>query len=265
MNIIVCIKPVPDPGKYNLLKIDPQTKRLIREGILTVINPSDKAALEAALRLREQCGGTVAVISMTPPACRDCIKEALAMGADEAYMLSDTAFAAADTFATSYTLMKGIEKTGLRPDLILAGNESADGATAHVPTQLAEQLSYPHITNVSDIALKGGFATVKKRVETGRIVYRVRLPALLSVERNAYRPRLISAINIVRAGKKKLEVFTAPDLGADESRIGLSGSLTRAGDLLPLDMSRASRELTGEAGEIAEQIVAVVKGLGLGV
>jgi electron transfer flavoprotein beta subunit len=265
MKIIVCIKPVPDPEKYNLLKIDPGTKRLIREGIPTILNPSDKTALEAALRLKEQCGGMVAAISMTPPAFEDKIKEALAMGADEAYKLSDAAFAAADTIATSYTLLKGIEKTGIRPDLILAGNESADGATAHVPTQLAEQLSYPHITNVSDIVAIDGFVTVKKKVETGRIAYRVKLPALLSVERNAYKPRLISAINIVRAGKKKLAVFTAETLGADERRIGLSGSPTQAGELLPLDMNRASRALSGEADEIAEQIVAVMRGLGLGV
>ena len=213
MNIIVLVKPVPDPEKYNLLRIDPVSKRLVREGIPTIVNPTDKNAMEAALKIKEQVGGKIRVLSMTPPFSADRIKECLAMGGDEGYMVSDPAFAGADTFSTSYTLMKAIEKLEEKPDLILAGNESADGATAHVPAQLAEWLGIPHITNVKEIAVdEDGVFRVSKRVEQGILHYSAEGPILFSLARGANQPRLISAMGVVKASKKPLLTWGKEDL-----------------------------------------------------
>lgn len=266
MNIVVCVKPVPDPEKYALLSIDPQTKRLNREGIPTIVNPSDRTALEAALQLKESCGGTVSVVSMTPLFSREQIKETLAMGADEAFMVSDSAFAGADTLSTSYTLMKAIEKTGIKADLILAGNESADGATAQVGAQLAEWMGLPHITNVIGIQC-GEDGTdrliVRKKTEDGAIAYHVKLPALLTVNLRACKPRFVSALGVIKAGKKRLEVFSKADLDVEDGKIGLSGSPTQPGELIQPDLSRAGQEITGDPDEIAATVVDIIKKSGV--
>lgn len=265
MNIAVCVKPVPDPEKYNLLEIDPKTKRLVREGIPTIINPADKNALEAALRLKELHGGRVAVISMAPLFSQDKIKECLAMGADEAYLISDRAFGGADTFSTSYTLAKGLEKTGIQFDLILAGNDSADGATSHVPSQLGEWMELPHITNITEIEIHNGTASVKKKISDGLIEYDMELPAVAGIARNSNKPRMVSAMGIVKAKNKKIEVYTQKDLDVDEGLIGLSGSPTQPGQLLTPDMSRNARLLQGEPAEIAAELLAIIRKAGIAV
>ena len=135
MNIAVCIKSVPDPQYYEKITIDPESKRLVRDGIPAIINEADLHAMEAALRLKEACGGEIIVISMGPPAAKKQLVEALAMGADRAFLISDRKVGGADSLATSYTLAKTIETTG-QYDVIFTGSESADGATAHVPSQI---------------------------------------------------------------------------------------------------------------------------------
>lgn len=263
MNIAVCVKPVPDPDKYNLLSIDPVTKRLMREGIPSVVNPSDKNALEAALQIREKIGGKVIVVSMAPLYSQDKIKECLAMGADEACLISDRAFGGADTYATSYTLAKGMEAAGIVPDIILCGNESADGATSHVPSQLGEWLAIPHVSNVEELEVDGGSARVRKKVENGSIDYEVKLPALFAVSRGLNTPRLVSAIGVVRARSKPLRVLTKEDIPLDDSLIGLAGSPTQAGELHTPDMNRKSERLEGDVHEIAEQILQQLRRAGV--
>jgi electron transfer flavoprotein beta subunit len=263
LNIAVCVKPVPDPEKYNLLKIDPETKRLVREGIPTVVNPADKNALEAALTIREQLGGTVAVISMAPLFSQERIRECLAMGADEAYIISDAAFGGADTFSTSYTLSKGLQKTGISFDLILAGNESADGATSHVPAQLGEWLGLPHISNVTEIVTDGKTAIVKKKLQSGYIEYDVELPAVIGIARGGNVPRMVSAMGVVKARNKKTQVFTKGDLDVDETMIGLAGSPTQPGRLLTPGIGRNAQVIEGDAREIAEKILSIVKKEGI--
>lgn len=263
MNIAVCVKPVPDPEKYNLLTIDPVTKRLMREGIPSVVNPSDKNALEAALQIREKVGGKVIVISMAPLYSQDKIKECLAMGADEAYLISDRAFGGADTYATSYTLAKAMEAAGLAPDIILCGNESADGATSHVPSQLGEWLALPHIANVEELTIEDGSVRVRKKVESGSIDFEVKLPALFAVARSSNCPRLVSAIGVVRARSKPLRVMTKEDIPLDETLIGLPGSPTQAGELHTPDMNRKAERIEGDVHEIAEQILQQLRRAGV--
>jgi electron transfer flavoprotein beta subunit len=257
------VKPVPDPEKYNLLQIDPETKRLVREGIPTVINPADKNALEFALKIKERFGGTVAVISMTPLFSVDRIKECLAMGADEAYILSDRAFGGADTFSTSYTLAKGLLKTGIAFDLILTGAESADGATSHVPSQLGEWMKLPHIAGVTEIEINDKKAAVKKKTAGGHIEYDVELPAVLGVVRGANEPRMINAMGVIKAGNKKIQIYAKDDLDVDEKMIGPDGSPTKSGRLLTPDVKRNAQVIEGDAGEIAKEILSIIRKAGI--
>ncbi len=263
LNIAVCMKPVPDPDKYNLLKIDPVTKRLVREGIPTIINPSDKNALEAALKIKEKLGGKVVVISMAPPNGVDKLKECLAMGADEAYLLSDMAFGGADTWATSYTLMKGLEKIG-QFDLVLAGHDSADGATSHVPSQLGEWMDYTHIAGVQNIEVEDATkAIVKRRIENGYIEYEVGFPAVIAVERGSNVPRFISAMGIIKAKNKPLVVYGLNDLDVDKEKLGLVGSPTQPGEMYTMELKRESTQIEGEPEEIAVKTIEILRKAGI--
>lgn len=263
MNIVVCVKPVPDPEKYSLITIDPKTKRLVREGIPTIVNPSDKNALEFALKIRDQLGGKVSVISMAPLFSQDKIKECLAMGADEAFLISDRAFAGSDTWATSYILSQAIKSAGLEPDLILAGNESADGATSHVPSQLAEWMHRSHVSNVLSIEAAEGSLIVKRKVETGYIEYQVSIPAVIAVARGSNTPRIVTAMGIIKAKNKKLDVMTLENIELNEAFIGLEGSPTKAGEIIAPDMSRPASKMEGSAEEVAVQILGLIRKSGI--
>jgi len=264
LNIAVLMKPVPNPDFYDRISIDPDTKRLNRGGVPTIINPSDLNALEFALQLKERNGGRIIILSMAPLFNQKELEKCLALGADEAYLISDRAFGGADTWSTSYTLFKGLEKTGFKADIILAGNESADGATSHVPPQLGEWLGYPHISNISSINVEDGFAFVHKKIETGKISYKVQTPALFSVHRDANRPRLTTAYGIVGLRNKKINVFTKDDLDVNENWIGLNGSPTQPGEIHVLELTRTSYELIGNEKEIAEEIFKIISKAGIG-
>ena len=147
MNIVVCVKPAPDPKRWDSIQLDPVTKALRREGIPGVLGPLDKRALEEGLRIKEEHGGKVVTMAMAPPAARDNLVEALAMGADEAYLLSDRAFAGSDTWATSLVLSRGVQKLG-GFDLVICGEWSLDGSTGQVGAQLAEFLGIPNVGRV---------------------------------------------------------------------------------------------------------------------
>ncbi|HWQ77188.1 MAG TPA: electron transfer flavoprotein subunit beta/FixA family protein [Anaerovoracaceae bacterium] len=265
MNIVVCVKPVPDPEKYNLLRIDDKTKSLVREGVPTIVNPADKNALELALKLKALHGGKVAVVSMCPLFSQDRIKVCLAMGADEGYIVSDRAFGGADTFSTSYTLAKGIEKLEFKADLILTGQESADGATSQVSSQLGEWLELPHLANITEIETDGKQARMKKKTPDGFIEYEVELPAVAAVARGSNKPRMMTAAGIVKIRNKPLQVFTKADLDVDDSLIGLSGSQTKAGSLIAPEMNRESKPIEGNITQVAQQILDIIKKTGIAV
>lgn len=164
MEIIVCIKQVPDTTE---VKIDPVKGTLIREGVPSIVNPFDKNAVEAALQIREEKGGKVTVITMGPPQAVDALRECLAMGADEAVLVSDRAFAGADTWATSYTLAKAIEKVG-KVDIIFCGKQAIDGDTAQVGPGIAEHIGLPQVTYVQKIReVKDDQLVVERAIEGG--------------------------------------------------------------------------------------------------
>ncbi|MBI9108367.1 MAG: electron transfer flavoprotein subunit beta/FixA family protein [Spirochaetales bacterium] len=269
MNIGVLVKPVPDPEQYNTITIDPQTKRLNREGVPSIVNPADKCAIEEALRLKEKFGGKVVVFGMAPPDGREKLLECLAMGADEAVLVSDRAFGGADTLATSYTLVKALEKKAAEGgsfDLILAGNESADGATGHVPAQVGEQIGYNHLSGIVKIESgsesEPSTLTVFQKYENGKNEFTIKLPAVIGVSRDINKPRYTSAMGVIKAKKKPFDIYDTINLEHDKERIGLAGSPTKAGAIFSPDTRRKSEELSGSPEEIAEELVKRIKATG---
>lgn len=227
MHAIVCIKQVPETTD---VKINPETGTLIREGVESIVNPFDEYAIEEGLRLREKFGGKVTVISMGPPQAESALKQALAMGADEAILLSDRAFAGADTLATSYTLSEVVKKIG-DYDVIICGREAMDGATGQVGPGVATRLGISQLTyvfKIREIDLEERVITVERLVEEGREEVTAPLPALLTVVKDINQPRYPTLLGIRKAAKRKVPVWTAKDLEeAELKKFGLDGSATK--------------------------------------
>lgn len=228
MEIVVCIKQVPDTTE---VKIDPVTNTLIRQGVPSIVNPFDKNALEAGLQLREKHGGKVTVISMGPPQAKDALKECIAMGADAAILISDRAFGGADTLATSYTLAEAIRKLASY-DVIICGKQAIDGDTAQVGPEIAEHLGIAQLTYVAKMTIEGSTVSAEREHEDGYQMMEAKLPVLVSVIKSAeYEPRFPSVKGTMKANKTPIPIWTATDLQADESKIGLQGSPTKVGKI----------------------------------
>ncbi len=244
MNIIVCIKQVPDTTE---IKIDPVKGTLIREGVPSIMNPDDKGALELALQLKDQFGAHVTVISMGPPQADVMLREAFAMGADRAILLSDRKFAGADTLATSYAL-SGLCRM-LDYDLIIAGRQAIDGDTAQVGPELAEHLDLPQITYVASIErLDNGHLRVRKENEDSVQVLEVEGKCLLTVLASAVEPRYMSVSGIVEAYDKEVEVWSADKIDVDENLLGLKGSPTKVFQSFPKAL-----KAPGEVHEVSDE------------
>jgi electron transfer flavoprotein beta subunit len=230
MHAIVCIKQVPDTTE---VKIDPERGTLIREGVPSIVNPFDMYAIEEAIRLQEAHSGRTTVVTMGPPQAQEAIKEAVAMGCNDAVLVSDRAFAGADTWATAYTLARVIHKIG-EYDVILCGRQAADGDTGQVGPGVATQLGISQLTYVSKIRelnLAERTVTVERLVEEGREVVTAPLPCLITVVKEINTPRYPSFMGIRRANRKEYPVWSAEDLcndtGADSECFGLIGSPTK--------------------------------------
>lgn len=262
MNIAVCIKPVPDPKHYDKIGINPVTKLLERQGIPMIINPVDKNAIELALQLKEKFGGKVALVSMAPPDARETIKEGLAMGADEAYLLSDPAFAGADTLATARVLAAGLKKIG-RLDLILSGCASADGGTNHIPSQLGELMGFAHLNHVTELNLEASTIKIKTKIENGYVEYEGSLPLVLGMAKEINYPRYTTLMGVVMAQKKPFTTWRPGDLGLDPACAGLTGSPTQPGDLHMPQHGRKVQMLEGELEDMAEKVVALLRNAGV--
>ncbi|NLJ60240.1 MAG: electron transfer flavoprotein subunit beta/FixA family protein [Firmicutes bacterium] len=224
MNLVVLVKQVPETTD---VKIDRETNTLIREGVSSIVNPFDMYAVEQALRIRDEHGGKVTCISMGPPQAEAALRETLSLGADEAILLSDKAFAGADTLATSYTLAKAILKLG-EFDLVICGKQAIDGDTAQVGPGVAEHLDIPHVTYVSKVEkISDRHIRVRRMTEEGYDVILSSLPALITVVREVGEPRMPSIKGTLRARKAQIATWTAKDIEADEMMLGLSGSPTQ--------------------------------------
>jgi electron transfer flavoprotein beta subunit len=259
MNIIVCVKPAPDPKRWDSIQLDPKTKALRREGIPSVLGPLDKRALEEGLRIREKHGGKVVALAMAPPAARDNLVEALAMGADEAGLLSDRAFAGSDTWATSLVLAKGIRKWR-NFDLVLCGEWSLDGSTGHVGTQVAEYLGIPNVSRVVAVeGLEKGVLRTRSMIELGNRIMETPLPALITVTRDINTPRFTSLLGVLEAETKPLFIWSAADLGIAPEEVGFGGSPTQTGEVFMPEMKRKAQMLKGEPEEMVPEIIRKIR------
>jgi len=259
MKIVVCLKPAPDPKRWDDIQLDPVTKALKREGISSVLGPLDKRALEEGLQIRERHGGNVAVMAMAPPSAKANLVEALAMGADEACLLSDRAFAGSDTWATSVVLSRGIGKMG-NFDLILCGSYSLDGSTGHVGAQLAELLGICNVGQVVGVQkIEDGKLYTKSLVESGYRVLETPLPALITVAREINTPRFTSLLGVIEAESKPLKTWSAADLGISPEEVGLVGSPTQTADIFLPEMKRRAEMLRGEPEKMVREIVRKIR------
>lgn len=255
VNSVVCIKPVPDQRFWDKVTLDKKTKVLRRAGIPIALGPLDKNALEEALRIRDAVGGKVTAVSMGPPGTEEILEWAIVLGADEAVLLSDMAFAGADTWATAIALGWGIKKLG-NVDLVFFGNESLDGSTGQVGPQVAEVLGMPHITHVNKIDIVGD-DTIRARfhIEYGFIDVEVKKPAVIAVEKEINEPRCPTLWGAIWLRDRKISRWTANDIGVDKNRIGLPGSPTQVSDVITIELKRKGERLSGEPSDIAKQLV----------
>lgn len=251
MNIIVCIKQVPDTTE---VKIDPVTNTLVREGVPSIINPFDENAIEAALQLVEKHGGKVTVVTMGPPQASQALKDALAMGADEAVLVCDRAFAGSDTLATSYTLAQTVKQLA-DYDLIICGKQAFDGDTAQVGPGLAEHLGIPQVTYAIDVEVEGKSAKVKRLLSDRFEIVQTKLPCLITVVKQMNEPRHASLKNVMKARKKEIPSWTAADINADTARCGLNGSPTNVVRVFAPQRHSQGEKLEGEAPEVAAALV----------
>lgn len=261
MRIVACVKPVPDPRQWEKITVDPRSGTLNRAGVPSVISVLDRQALEVALRLKETRGGRVTVLAMAPPETASTLRQALAMGADEAYLLSDKAFAGADTLATARVLARGIDRLG-GADLVLCGDQSPDGATSQVPPQLAQLLGLPCLSHVVGLEFSGTGELVAQ-VDLGRtrVTARAGLPLLIATARGVCTPRYVSTMGILAARNRPLVTWDHADLGLAPDDVGLAGSPTR-----PLRVYAAERRhrraqmVEGSPAEVAARILEILGG-----
>jgi electron transfer flavoprotein alpha/beta subunit len=261
MHTIVCIKQVPATSE---MKWDPKTGTLVREGAEGVLNLTDKHALEAALQLKEQHGGHSTALSMGPPQAEEALREALSMGIDRAILLSDKAFAGADTLSTAYSLSLAAKKIGSY-DLILCGKESSDGMTAQVGPQVAEFLDLPQLTCATDITLEDTSVRIKQKIEDGFRILEAPLPAVITVERQINQPRIPTMDTIMEAFRsKEVAVWTAGDLEGDPGLLGLEGSPTQSRAVYTKHVKKGEVTiLEGEPYDVAGKLIEVLRLKGL--
>jgi electron transfer flavoprotein beta subunit len=255
-NIIVCIKQVPDTAD---VKINPETNTLVREGVKSIINPFDMYAIEEAIRLKEKTGAKTIVITMGPPQAEAALKEAISMGIDEAYLVSDRAFAGSDTWATSYTLSKAIKKTG-EFSVILCGKQASDGDTAQVGPGISTHLDIPQVTYVKKIEeINDNIARVERMTEEGFEILEVPLPCLLTVVKEINVPRLPSLKGIMRSKNTKIQLLNATHLDLEADRLGLKGSPTQVVKIFSPERRKSGEIFTCTAEEAVEKLVNILK------
>lgn len=226
MHIVACVKQTP---KSDNVKIDPQTGCLIRSGAASDINPFDEYALEEAVTLKEQLGGTVSVITMGPPQAEAVLKDSIARGADKAYQLGDMAFAGSDTWSTSYALSKGIEKIAAQQpvDLVICGKQTNDSDTGHIGPQISAWLGWPNAAFVKRVVKAGEKSVIVERLtEDGTDVLELPYPCVLSVVKEINKPRVKSPKGRILAKRAQVTKWTADDVSADKTKLGIKNCPT---------------------------------------
>jgi electron transfer flavoprotein beta subunit len=258
LQIIVTLKQVPDTHE---VRIDPKTNSLIREGIPSIVNPEDKNAVEGALILREKHGGTITVLTMGPPQAEEALAEAIAMGADRGILLTDRAFAGADTLVTAFTLSRAIRRLD-KFDLILCGRQAIDGDTAQVGPQLAGFLNLNQITYAQKITVKGEHLIVTRALEDCMELVRTKLPALVTVTSAMNKPRYPSLYRLQEACEGNLiTTWNTKDLDVPQSRIGLNASPTWVKRIFTPERGKRGEVIPGSEKEMVKILIEKLKAL----
>ncbi len=255
MEIVVCAKQVPNVAE---VRLDPETNTLRRDGVESVMNPFDRHALEAAVQLTENHGGTVTVLTMGPPQAGEMLREAIACGAHQGVLLSDRAFAGADTWATSYTLAAAVRRIG-GFDCILCGRQAIDGDTAQVGPGLAERLGIPFVTAVRRITFDGERFRAERLMDDGYDTVEVAGPVLFTVVKEINEPRLPSLKGKMRAKKAEIPVWSAADIDVDPGCLGLAGSPTQVVRVFAPQRRKERVMIQGDAAEQAARLAAELR------
>jgi len=251
VRVIVCVKQAIDVSQ---VRVDTATRRLITLDAPRKISDFDKNALEEAIRLREKLGGEVLTLTVGPEEAKTTLREALAMGADKAYILSDPVFENSDTLATSYVLAEAVKKIG-QFDLILCGEASIDSFSAQVGPRLAERLNIPQVTYVRKLSLEGDVLTAERSLEDAVETVKAKTPLLVTVTREINEPRIPSLMSIMKASKKEVVLWNAADLNLVKEKVGEAGSAIKVLDVLAPKVERKKIVIKGEnAAEIAEKL-----------
>ncbi|HDI83872.1 MAG TPA: electron transfer flavoprotein subunit beta/FixA family protein [candidate division WOR-3 bacterium] len=261
MRIVVCVKQVPDPENA---KMDWETGTVVREGVKNIINPFDLYAIEEALRIKEKLGGEVIVISMGPPQAEEALREAIAMGADKAILITSRDFAGADTLATSYTLSQAIKKIG-EVDLIICGKQAIDGDTAQVGPGVSAHLDLPQITFVGKIdEITEDRIRAERMVEGGYQVVESPLPCVITVVKDINIPRLPSLKGKIAAKKAEIPQWGPEDIDADPKRIGAAGSPTMVEEVFAPELKKEGRIYSEDQMEEAiEKVIEAMEKMGV--
>ncbi|MBE6064072.1 electron transfer flavoprotein subunit beta/FixA family protein [Clostridium cochlearium] len=259
MKILVCIKQVPGTTK---VEVDEKTGVLKRDGIDSKMNPYDLYALETALKLKEEFGGEIKVVTMGPPQAKEIIKEAYAMGADDGVILSDRRFAGADVLATSYTLYQGIKKLG-EYDLIICGKQTTDGDTAQVGPEMAEYLDIPHIANVLKInKVKENSLIVEMDMPESVELAEIKFPCLITVDKDIFQPRLPSYKRKKITERKEIKMYSLDDFDdKNEYNYGLNGSPTQVEKIFPPPVNEHKEIWEGDSLELGNRVFEELKKL----
>ena len=276
MNIVVCVKAVPSTTE---VKMDPKTNTIVRDGKQSVVNPFDASALEVALRLKDERAAAgldtrVTCVSMGIPATERLLRDCVARGADAGLLLSDRAFAGADTLATAYALTCGIKALSATPDLIVCGKMAVDGDTAQIGPELAGAFGVPCVAGVTEVvALEGGAGAgdgdaapgaaliLRRDSDEGSDLVRVCLPCVITVSKDVATLRMPS-ISGVRAGEAAtIDVLTAETAGADAARCGLAGSPTQVVRSFVPEREHVSERIEGTAADQAARLADIVRGM----
>lgn len=242
MNIIVCLKQVPDT---EAVKLNPETNTLVRDGVENIMNPFDRQALETALMLKDKEGAKVTVLTMGLPQATDILKEAIAMGADEGILLSDRALAGSDTLATSIALAAAVKHIG-DYDLVMCGKQAVDGDTAQVGPEMAEHLGIPQITGALKVDFADGRFVVVRENESSIQTLACAAPLLVTVTRAEKEPRFASIKGKMKARKAVIPTLTVADLAIDTKLVGLSGSPTKVKKVFTPEVAVVESEIINE-------------------
>ncbi|MCF6094937.1 electron transfer flavoprotein subunit beta/FixA family protein [Microaerobacter geothermalis] len=261
MHIVVCVKQVPDT---KIIKINPKTNTLDRNSAPAILNPYDAHAVEEAVRLKQRYGGKVTVLSMGPPQAVSALKKCVEIGADDGYLISDRAFAGADTLATSYALFKALEQIADKEpiDLILCGKQAIDGDTGQVGPGIARRLNIPPLTfvnKIEEIDVNHKTITVHRKLETGVQVVQSTLPCLLTVEKEINEVSYSPLPNMIKAARFQPTIWTVNDLaGVNRDQLGLKGSPTVVGKMFTPPKPSAGKKLEGSADQQVRQVIDIL-------